>query len=116
MWRIELTVRGRAVHGDDRLGLDYWVERNLTVEEDQSALPLWDRARAIRETLASDPMLAELHEAAVAWRKTRFLALLEQDRYRDLYGRLLMCAPSRPVPPEMAQALAEIAVTAMGKA
>ncbi|WP_292291422.1 glycosyltransferase family 2 protein [Marivita sp.] len=97
--------RGRAVHSEDRLGLDYWVERNLGTEEDRSALPLWDRARPIRDRLAADPTLSDLHGRAVAWRKERLRQLLQEDRYRDLYGRLLMSPPSRPVPVEAARML-----------
>lgn len=104
--------RGRAVHGDDRLGLDYWVERNLTVDDDLSVAELWPRAQGIRDALAADAELAELHAKAVAWRKARFLALLEQDRYRDLFGRLLMCGASQPVPVQIAQRLAGIGLAA----
>ncbi|MFP7672758.1 glycosyltransferase family 2 protein [Marivita sp. S0852] len=89
--------RGRAVHSADRLGLDYWVERNLNIEDDRSALPLWDKAAPIRDALAADTTLAALHEAAVAWRRSRLMALLATDAGRDLYGRLLMTPPSRPL-------------------
>lgn len=89
--------RGRAVHSAEMLGLDYWVERNLNTEEDTSALPLWDRAASIRAELGSDPELARYHAAAVAWRHDRFRNLLTEDRYRDLYGRLLMTPPSQPL-------------------
>lgn len=98
--------RGRAVHSSDRLGLDYWVERNLNTEEDRSALPLWYRAAPIRAGLAKDPVLAELHRQAVAWRKVRFEHLLTQDTYRDLFGRLIMTPPSQPIPETVARQLA----------
>ena len=101
--------RGRAVHSGDRLGLDYWVERNLNTDEDRTALPLWDRAQPIRETLAADPELADLHKDAVAWLRARFRSLLEQDVFRDLYGRLLMAPPSQPLPDPIAQDLTRFA-------
>jgi hypothetical protein len=104
--------RGRAVHSDDRLGLDYWVERNLNTDEDLSALPFWDRAQVIREALGADPELARLHADAVAWRKARLTRLLEQDIYRDLYGRLVMTPPSHPLPDPVAQRLAQHARSA----
>nr|WP_283255073.1 glycosyltransferase family 2 protein [Marivita sp. GX14005] len=97
--------RGRGVHAKDTLGLDYWIERNLNIEEDRTALPLWDRAAPIRDALARDPVLADLHARAVDWRKNRFAALLLKDRFRDLYGRLMMAAPSRPVPEQTADLL-----------
>lgn len=101
--------RGRAVHSSDTLGLDYWVERNLNIEEDQSALALWPRASVIRDSLAADSELAELHTRAVDWRRARLLRLLEEDRFRDLYGRLLMCGPSHPLQQHDARTLATIA-------
>lgn len=107
--------RGRAVHSDDRLGLDYWVERNLATEEDRTALPLWQRAAPVRAELSEDPVLADLHRRAVAWRQARFRDLLAQDRYRDLYGRLLMTPPSQPVSGDQARLLTETALLAQNR-
>ncbi|SHH79262.1 glycosyltransferase family 2 protein [Marivita hallyeonensis] len=87
--------RGRAVHSADSLGLDYWVERNLNTDEDRSAADLWHRAQPFRDAFAADPVVAELHAKAVDWRKAKLEELLRQDRFRDLYGRLLMAQPSR---------------------
>ncbi|MFP7571445.1 glycosyltransferase family 2 protein [Marivita sp. S2033] len=101
--------RGRAVHSGDALGVDYWVERNLDTHEDHSAAAIWERAQPVRDALGADPVLRDLHASAVTWRKERFQTLLRQDRYRDLYGRLLMTPPSRPVPPEIAEELVNIA-------
>jgi hypothetical protein len=105
--------RGRAVHSDDLLGLDYWVERNLNEEEDLSALPVWDRAQPVRDAFAADPVLADLHTKAVTWRNDRFHILMEQDRFRDLYGRLLMSGTSHPIPPDAARMLTDTALKAM---
>jgi hypothetical protein len=105
--------RGRAVHSDDLLGLDYWVERNLNEDEDLSAQPIWDRAQPFRDAFAADPVLGDLHAQSVAWRKDRFRTLMEQDRFRDLYGRLLMCGSSRPIPPDAARMLTDMALRAM---
>ncbi|MCR9156036.1 MAG: glycosyltransferase family 2 protein [Rhodobacteraceae bacterium] len=104
--------RGRAVHSADLLGLDYWVERNLNTEEDRTALPLWERAQPVRGTLADDPELSALHKVAVGWRKARFETLLEQDSFRDLYGRLLMTPQSLPVLTPVAQKLVRFAQNA----
>jgi len=99
------AARGRAVHSDHELGLDYWVERNFNTDEDRSVLRLAEDVRAERARLAADQELSRLHEAAVAWRKARFLALMEQEPYRALFGRLLMTPPSTPLPPEVARRL-----------
>ena len=90
--------RGRAVHSDHLLGLDYWVERNFNTEEDRSILEIWDRSAAIRARLAGDPELARLHAAAVAWRHARFEELMAEEPYRALFGRLMMTPQSVPLP------------------
>ncbi len=97
--------RGRAVHSDHVLGMDYWVERNWCEVEDATILQLAGVA-ALRAELASDPVLGPLHERAVAWRKARFDALLAQEPYRALFARLLMTPPARPITRDAAQFLA----------
>ncbi|WP_299148484.1 glycosyltransferase family 2 protein [uncultured Tateyamaria sp.] len=95
--------RGRAVHSDDMLGLDYWVERNFCSQTDTSIR----RYDASRDThlaeLRSDYTLAALHNDAVAWRKARFETLMTHEPFRALFGRLLMTSPTRPVPAKAAQ-------------
>jgi hypothetical protein len=88
--------RGRAVHEGDRLGMDYWVERNFVDVEDRSIQKL--DSRAIRDALHGDPVLRDLHAAAVAWRHDRLRALMTEEPWRALYGRLLMTPPSRALP------------------
>lgn len=104
--------RGRAVHSDHRLGLDYWVERNFNTEPDHSAAALWPRAAPLRAELTADPEIAALHDSAVAWRKERFEALMKQEPFRALFGRLLMAGPSRPVPRRAARFLTHHATLA----
>ncbi|WP_417523871.1 glycosyltransferase family 2 protein [Marinovum sp.] len=99
------AARGRAVHSDDRLGMDYWCERNFNTEEDDSALRLAAEVAEDRARLAADPELARLHEAAVAWRHARFAELMREEPCRALFGRLLMTPPSLPLPPEAARKL-----------
>lgn len=101
------SARGRAVHSDDRLGLDYWTERNFNTEEDRSVLRLADEVADERARLAADPALARLHAAAVAWRHARFKELMRQEPARALFGRLLMTPPARPLPPDLAARLLE---------
>lgn len=89
--------RGRAVHSDHMLDLDYWVERNYMIEEDRTIAALAQPRAAHLSALRDDPALARLHHAAVAWRKARFMTLLQDEPYRALFGRLLQTPPSRPV-------------------
>lgn len=89
--------RGRAVHSDHLLGLDYWVERNFNTDEDRSILSTAAERRAILTDLKGDKILGALHDAAVAWRKARFEVLMGQEPFRALFGRLLMTPPTQPV-------------------
>lgn len=108
------AARGRAVHADHALGLDYWVERNFDTDEDTTVLALKDAVAEERSRLSADPELAALHAAAVDWRQARFRQLVEQEPYRALFGRLLMTPASRPLPRDMAARL--IAHANRGKA
>ncbi len=92
--------RGRAVHSDHLLGLDYWVERNFNTDEDRSILALAPAVAARRAALTEDPDTARLHAETVAWRHARFDALMLQEPFRALMGRLLMTPPSQPVTPD----------------
>jgi hypothetical protein len=100
------TDRGRAVHSDHKLGMDYWVERNWASDEDTTILALNDQVATLREQLANDPKLAQLHASAVAWRHDRFDALMLEEPNRALFARLLMTPPARPLTLGAAQYLA----------
>lgn len=92
------AYRGRAVHSDHLLGLDYWVERNFNVEEDQTIRQLDPVVAKFRAEFAKDSQLAELHDKSVTWRKETFDKLMLEEPYRALFGRLLMTPPTQPVP------------------
>ncbi len=92
--------RGRAVHGRDRLGMDYWVDRNWCDEDDASIAALGPARDALRDDLLSDAVLRRLHAAAADWRAARFAQLMSGDEaVRGLFARCLMTGPSRPPAP-----------------
>lgn len=97
--------RGRAVHDSDLLGLDYWVERNFNTDEDRSIAALAPARRAEHAQLLQDAELARLHKTAVAWRTSRFEALMAQELFRALFSRLMMTPPSQPLTHKTAQFL-----------
>ncbi len=103
--------RGRAVHSDQLLGLDYWTERNWNSDTDTSIHKYRARSDAILAKMLSDAAVAQHHENAVAWRKAQFEKLLGEEPYRALFGRLLMAPPARPVSLKAAQFLAHHANT-----
>lgn len=84
--------RGRANRQAAGFDMGYWVERNFCQAEDRSILSL--DSRALRAELMADPVLGPLHRAAVDWRKARFTALMADEEWRALFGRLLMVPPS----------------------
>jgi len=99
--------RGRAVHSDHMLDLDYWVERNFCTDADTTIHAL-DSAPHL-DALMADPELARLHAESVAWRRARFDALMLLEPYRALMGRLLMTQPTQPLPANAARFLIQYA-------
>ncbi len=95
--------RGRANREASGFDMGYWVERNLCEVEDRSILALDSAAQ--RNALHADPVLGPLHRAAVQWRKDRFTALMAEEPWRALFGRLLMTPPSRALDSAGAAAL-----------
>ncbi|QUJ77871.1 glycosyltransferase family 2 protein [Sulfitobacter albidus] len=99
------AARGRAVHSDDMLGLDYWVERNFNTDTDTSIQSLAAPRAEAHAAIMADADLARLHTAAARWRKAEFDRLLQLEPYRALFGRLLMTPPSQPLSRQAAQFL-----------
>jgi len=85
--------RGRANRDAAGFDMGYWVERNLCAQEDRSILAL--DIGAPLQALHADAELARLHRAAVRWRQDRFTALMQEEPWRALFGRLLMTPPSQ---------------------
>lgn len=87
--------RGRANRDASAFDLGYWVDRNFCAVEDRSALRLAGLRAPILAGLMADPVLGALHRRAQEWRRARLAALLAEEPWRALYGRLKMTAPSR---------------------
>jgi hypothetical protein len=85
--------RGRSNREASAMGMDYWVDRNFNDVEERSILAL--SSAALRQDLHADPILGPLHQQAVAWRKARFRALMAEERWQSLYGRMLITPPTR---------------------
>jgi hypothetical protein len=85
--------RGRANRDAAAFDMGYWIERNLCGVEDRSISRLG--SADLRADLLADPVLGPLHHRAVAWRHARFAALMAQEPWRALFGRLMMASPSR---------------------
>jgi hypothetical protein len=85
--------RGRANREGAAFDMSYWCDRNFVTDEDLSIqrIDMVPHLQALR----SDPDLCALHDAAVAWRRARFAALMADEAWRALFGRLLMTPPAR---------------------
>jgi len=100
---IVKSDRGRAVHDADKLGMDYWVERNFCQAEDTTIQRMFPARRAILEDLIGDPSIKVSHNKAVAWRHYRFQELMLDESNRALFGRLLLTPPSHSISREKAE-------------
>ena len=87
--------RGRANREASAFDMGYWVDRNFSEVQDISILALTPFVQPLIEHCKSDPALLALHQTAVAWRHNRFAALMTQEPWRALFGRLLLTPPSR---------------------
>ena len=95
--------RGRANREGAAFDMSYWCDRNFCSEEDRSIQGL-DISVALSD-LHADPVLADLHRRAVAWRKARFATLMREEPWRALFGRLAMTPPARVLSAEIAHAI-----------
>lgn len=91
--------RGRA-NRDGAFDMSYWCDRNFAADQDLSIRRI--DSQTLRRDLHADPNLGALHQAAVAWRRARFAALMADEHWRALFGRLLMTPPARVLGPEAA--------------
>ena len=96
------AARGRANREGSPVDAGYWVERNLNQVEDASL-------KVDRDAVLEDAEIARLHAAGVAWRQRRFVELMREDVWRDLYTRVVMAGESRAFGAEAAQAIMRLA-------
>lgn len=115
---IVKSDRGRAVHDDDKLGMDYWVERNYCTDDDTSILTLSAVRKEKQKELLSDITVKTLHNKAVLWRQNRFEQLMQEEPLRALFSRLLSTPPTQPISAENADFLRKHALSSLtqGKA
>lgn len=82
-------ARGRAHHGGEALGLEYWQKMNHNRIEDRSIEAIRPAKLAIYEELLSDPELRRLHEACCARHREAITALRALPDSRMLFDSLL---------------------------
>lgn len=107
--------RGRAVHSDDILGVDYWIERNFCADRDTSIQRMAGKSQEITTEFHADKHLNKLHNSSVEWRQARFDILMEKEPFRALFGRLLMAGQTQVVSPKAAAFMVRYANKARNK-
>lgn len=81
------AVRGRA-YTPDMLGAEYWHNMNRNEEADLTIQPLLPAARDIYNTFLADPVLHDLHQAAVTWHRSAIDAVAATDMGRALMASI----------------------------
>jgi len=82
-------ARGRAHHGGEALGLDYWNKMNHNRIEDRSIEGIRPRKAEIYDELLSDPELRRLHDACCDNHRALIAELRERPDFSDLVQGLL---------------------------
>ncbi len=82
-------ARGRAHHGGDSLGLEYWQKMNHNRVEDRTIDAIRPRKAAIYEELLSDPELRRLHEACCDTHRNMIATLRSAPEFGKLMDSLL---------------------------
>ncbi len=105
--------RGRAVHSDQMLDVDYWVERNFNMDTDTTIARYTPLRDALMGEMLEDKKLQRLQEKSVEWRHARFRQVMQEEPFRALFARLMMTPPSRSINTVTARTLTGFA--AMGR-
>jgi hypothetical protein len=81
--------RGRALHVDRSIGLNYWVRMDWSDHRDITIKRNIPRLRLEMDALLQDRALAKLHHQAVAWHRAKADALHKETEFQDLYAKAL---------------------------
>jgi hypothetical protein len=81
-------ARGRAHHGGEALGLEYWQKMNRNAIEDRSIDAIRPAKAAIYEALLSDPELSRLHRACCDRHREMIAGLKTEADFDALLERL----------------------------
>lgn len=79
--------RGRALHVDRSIGINYWVRHDWSRNTDLSILRNLPRMQAAKAALLADPVLARLHATALDWHHAKAEELKQIDAFRALWDQ-----------------------------
>ncbi|WP_380054348.1 glycosyltransferase family 2 protein [Falsihalocynthiibacter sp. SS001] len=80
--------RGRINHTEQDQGIDYWMRRNYTSEQDPRMIERLPMMEKERSALLADEQLSKLHNDAVEWHKAKIATLKADSAYAELYHEL----------------------------
>ncbi|NDV99608.1 glycosyltransferase family 2 protein [Salipiger sp. PrR002] len=81
--------RGRALHVDRAIGLNYWIRMDWSGARDLTIQRNLPRLRAEMDRLLADPELARLHRAGQAWHRAKATELRATPEFAELYDQAL---------------------------
>lgn len=81
--------RGRALHVDRSIGLNYWIRMDWSDATDLTIQRNLPRLRAEMARLFADRGLARLHQASVEWHRARAKSLRAEPEFEELYTQAL---------------------------
>jgi hypothetical protein len=81
--------RGRALHVDRSIGLNYWIRMDWSDVRDITIKRNLPRLRAEYDRLMADDTLRARHEAGLAWHRAKAAELRAEPEFADLYRQAL---------------------------
>ncbi len=81
--------RGRALHVDRSIGLNYWIRMDWSVHRDITIQRNLPRLRAAHAALMADAALARLHAEGLDWHRTRAAELRAIPEWAALFDEAL---------------------------
>ncbi len=81
--------RGRALHVDRSIGINYWVRMDWSDNHDVTIKRNIPRVLTELDRLRADEKLVNLHEAGVVWHRNKAAELHKNPEFSDLYKQAL---------------------------
>ena len=81
--------RGRALHVDRSIGINYWVRMDWSDNSDLTIKRNIPRVLAELDRLRADPELLRLHDSGMDWHRAKTVELHQNPEFSDLYAQAL---------------------------
>lgn len=81
--------RGRALHVDRSIGLNYWIRMDWCDHRDLTIKRNLPRLRAEYDRIMQDPALSQLHAKGLAWHRAKADELHNSPEFQELYEQAL---------------------------